>query len=122
MPKKTEREDPLGVFNIHFVAKHQKIEGGKFLVSEKNFTVPKKLKGGTLWDFPTSILSQNSKNLKGDPLGKIFFPEKSLTMPKKLKGRLKRQAPTKNPKEQKKRRHRFELEQSGLKAKTAPLG
>ena len=28
MQKKTEREDPLGVFNIHFVAKHQKIEGG----------------------------------------------------------------------------------------------
>ena len=30
MPKKTERVDPLGVFNIHFVAKHQKIEGGPF--------------------------------------------------------------------------------------------
>ena len=30
MPKKTEREDPLGFFNIHFVAKHQKIEGGPF--------------------------------------------------------------------------------------------
>ena len=26
--EKTERVDPLGVFNIHFVAKHQKIEGG----------------------------------------------------------------------------------------------
>ena len=24
MPKKTERGDPLGFFNIHFVAKHQK--------------------------------------------------------------------------------------------------
>ena len=42
MPKKTEREDPLGVFNIHFVAKHQKIEGEKYLFSEKNLTVPKK--------------------------------------------------------------------------------
>ena len=31
MPKKTERVDPLGVLNIHFVAKHQKIEGGPFL-------------------------------------------------------------------------------------------
>ena len=28
MPKKTEREDPLGFFNIHSVAKLQKIEGG----------------------------------------------------------------------------------------------
>ena len=27
MPKKTEREDPLGFFNIHSVAKLQKIEG-----------------------------------------------------------------------------------------------
>ena len=26
--EKTERVDTLGVFNIHFVAKHQKIEGG----------------------------------------------------------------------------------------------
>ena len=46
MPKKTEREDPLGVFNIHFVAKHQKIEGGKFLFSEKNLTVPKETERG----------------------------------------------------------------------------
>ena len=30
MPKTTERVDPLGVFNIHFVAKHQNIEGGTF--------------------------------------------------------------------------------------------
>ena len=27
---------------------------------KKNLTTPKKLKGGTLWDFSTSILSQNS--------------------------------------------------------------
>ena len=30
MPKKTERGDPLGFFNIHSVAKHQKIAGGPF--------------------------------------------------------------------------------------------
>ena len=30
MPKQTEKVDPLGVFNIHFVAKHQKIEGRPF--------------------------------------------------------------------------------------------
>ena len=28
MPKKTERGDPLGFFNIHSVAKHQKNAGG----------------------------------------------------------------------------------------------
>ena len=37
---------PLGFFNIHSVAKHQKIEGGKFLFSEKNLTVPKKSERG----------------------------------------------------------------------------
>ena len=47
--------------------------------------MPKKLKGGTLWDFSTSILSQNIKKLKWDPLRKIF--RKSLTVPKKSKGR-----------------------------------
>ena len=28
MPKKTERRDPLGFFNIHSVGKYQQIEGG----------------------------------------------------------------------------------------------
>ena len=48
--------------------------------------MPKKTeRGGTLWDFPTSILSQNSKKMKGDPL--VEKNEKSRTMPKnKLKG------------------------------------
>ena len=30
MPKKTERGGPLGFFNIHSVAKHQKNAGGAF--------------------------------------------------------------------------------------------
>ena len=34
--------------------------------------MPKKLNGGTLWDFPTSILSQNIKKIQGRP-----FEEKS---------------------------------------------
>ena len=46
MPKKIERVDPLGVFNIHFVAKHQKIEGGpfgeKFFFRKKSLTMSKK--------------------------------------------------------------------------------
>ena len=76
--KKTEREDPLGVFNIHFVAKHQKIDGGKiFIYGKKSHSVEKKLKGGTLWDFPTSILSQNGKKIEGGPFGeKNFFRKK----------------------------------------------
>ena len=46
--------------------------------------MPKKLKGGTLWDFSTSILSQNIKKNAGATLwGKIFFRIKSLAVPKK---------------------------------------
>ena len=49
MPKKTERGDPLGFFNIHSVAKHQKNAGGPF--EEKNsekkcLAVPKKNERG----------------------------------------------------------------------------
>ena len=43
---------------------------------EKSLTMPKKLKGGILWDFSTSILSKNITKLKGDPLV-IFFETKS---------------------------------------------
>ena len=52
MPKKTERMDPLGVFNIHFVAKHQKI------------------KRGILWGnfFPEKKSHNAEKTERGDPL------------------------------------------------------
>ena len=39
-----------------------------------------KLKGGTLWGFSTSILSQNIKKLMGE---NFLFSEKNLTVPKK---------------------------------------
>ena len=75
----------MGFFNIQSVAKYQKVEGGNFLFSgKKPHSAEKKLKGGTLWDFPTSILTQNSKKLKGDHLGKKFFPKKNLAVPKKI--------------------------------------
>ena len=52
--KKTEREDPLGFFNIHSAAKHQKISNrgpfGEFF--SKKVSMPKKLKGGTLKSLP----------------------------------------------------------------------
>ena len=50
---------------------------------EKSLNAEKKLKGRTLWDFSTSILSQNSKKLKGALW--VFF-QKNLPIPKKLKG------------------------------------
>ena len=59
--EKTEREDPLGVFNIHFVAKHQKLKGGPF---GEIFFPEKKLKGGTLWSRPVwYVTRENRKNL-----------------------------------------------------------
>ena len=87
MPKKTERGDPLEFFNIHSVAKQEKIEENKnFYFREKISQCRKKLKGGTLWDFSTSILSQNIKKCRG-PFGeKIFLSKKSLAVPKKMKG------------------------------------
>ena len=45
--------------------------------------MPKKLEGWTLWDFLTSILSQNIKKMQGGPFGENFFRKKSLAVPKK---------------------------------------
>ena len=48
----------------------------------------KKLKVGTLWDFPTSILSQNIKKMQGGPFeekkSKKKFRKKCLAVPKKI--------------------------------------
>ena len=66
MPKKTERGDPLRFFIIHSVAKHEKSEQNKnFHFREQILQCSIKLKGGTLWDFLTSILSQNIKKMPG---------------------------------------------------------
>ena len=77
MPK-NGNEDPLRFFNIHSVAKHEKkIEENKnFHFRQKISQCRKKLKGGTLWDFLTSILSQNIKKNAGGPFGEIFFRKK----------------------------------------------
>ena len=48
-----------------------------FIFGKKSHNAEKKLKGGTLWDFLTSILSQNIKKNAGETLwGKIFFSKK----------------------------------------------
>ena len=77
-PNGRTRGDALRFF-IHSVTNHQKKLkrrpfDNKFFL--KSLTMPKKLKGGTLWDFSTSMLSQISKkNLEG-PVGN-FFEKKS---------------------------------------------
>ena len=64
MPNKL-RGGPLGFFNIHSVAKYQKIKGGPFgkkIFREKSFTEPKKLKGDPL--APLSFLDDVKKLLR----------------------------------------------------------
>ena len=70
-------------FNIHSVAKHEKIE---FFFEKKSHNAEKKLKGGTLWDFPTSILSQNIKKNAGGPFEENSEKksEKNVSVPKKI--------------------------------------
>ena len=87
--RKTERGDPLRFFNIHSVAKHEKIEEKFFFYfRDKISQCRKKLKGGTLWDFPTSILSQNIKKNAGGPFEEKKFRKKirkkCLAVPKKI--------------------------------------
>ena len=62
-------------FNIHSVAKHEKIEENKnFYFRETISQCRKKLKGGGgLWD---PFCRKTSKKCRGDPLGKIFFRKK----------------------------------------------
>ena len=53
-----------------------------------NVSQCRKTERGTLWDFPTSILSQNIKKMQGDPLRKKNFEKKirkkCLAVPKKI--------------------------------------
>ena len=64
MPKKTEREDPLGFFKIYSVAKLQKIEGGTLswgnFFLKKSRTVPKKSKRGTFWSRPVLYVTRET--------------------------------------------------------------
>ena len=57
-----------------------------FIFGKKSHSAEKKLKGGTLWDFPTSILSQNSKKIEGGPFGEKNSGKKVSQCRKKLKG------------------------------------
>ena len=68
----------------------KKLKKTKIFIFGKSLSAEKKLKGGTLWDFPTSILSQNSKKFEGGPFGqKKNFPEKkSRSAEKNWKGGL----------------------------------
>ena len=67
MPKKTERGDPLGFFNIHSVQNIKKNAGGtlwgNFFFRKKVSQCRKKMKGGSLWSRPVWYVTR--KNLFG---------------------------------------------------------
>ena len=69
MPKKSERGDPLGFFNIHSVAKHQKNAGGPFgenFFSKKKSCSAEKMKGESLCSRPVWFVTRkNRKTLFG---------------------------------------------------------
>ena len=54
-----------------------------FIFGKKSHNAEKKLKGGTLWDFSTSILSQNIKKNAGGPFGEKFSFEKKVSQCRK---------------------------------------
>ena len=62
MPKKIERRYPLGFFNMHSVAKLQKIEGtlrGNFF-PKASPNVEKKTEGGALWSRPVFYVTRET--------------------------------------------------------------
>ena len=77
-PNWSTREDTLRFF-IHSVANYQKSEGrpfGENKMFEKILLMSKKLKEGTLWDFSTSVLSENSNKIEGETLGNFLTKKK----------------------------------------------
>ena len=87
MPKNW-KGGPFEVFQHPFCRKTWKNWRKKFFYfREKISQCRKKLKGGTLWDFPTSILSQNIKKMQGGPFAEKKFRKKirkkCLAVPKK---------------------------------------
>ena len=89
--RKTERGDPLRFFNIHSVAKHEKIEENFFLFSGENLTMPKKTERRNPLRFSNiHSVAKHQKNAGGTLCGKKISKKKSeknvSQCRKKLKG------------------------------------
>ena len=69
-------------FNIHSVAKHEKIEEKNFYFREKISQCRKKLKRGPFGIFQHPFCRKTSKKCRGDPLGKKF-PKKNVSQCRK---------------------------------------
>ena len=76
----------MGFFNIHSVAKHQKIEGGNFYFWKKISQWRKKIEKDPLGFFNIESVAKQQKNLKGDPLRKKNSENKSRSAKKNERG------------------------------------
>ena len=78
---------PLRFFNIHSVAKHEKIEENKnFYFRKKSHSAEKKLKGGDPLGFSNIHSVAKPKKLKGGPFGEKISGKKVSQCRKKLEG------------------------------------
>ena len=73
----------LVVFNIHSVAKHQKIEGGNFYFRKNCRSAETNCKGDPLGFSNIHSDAKQQKTLKRGPFGEIFFEKKSYSAEKK---------------------------------------
>ena len=83
--RKTKRGDPLRFFNIHFVAKHEKMKK-KFYFREKISQCRKKLKGGPFGIFQHPFCRKTSKKCRGTLSGKNFRKKMSRSAEKNERG------------------------------------
>ena len=82
--KSHNAEKLKGFFNIHSVAKHEKIEENKnFHFREKISQCQKNRKGDPLGFFNIHSVAKHQKNSGGDPLGKKFFFVKKVSQCRK---------------------------------------
>ena len=68
-----------GPFGLARYGNNKKLKGGKFFTFGKKSHSAEKTVWRTLWEFPTSILTQNSKKNEGGPFGGKFFFEKKVS-------------------------------------------
>ena len=83
--RKTEKGDPLRFFNIHSVAKHEKIEEKIFIFGKKSHTAEKTERGDPLGFFNIHSVAKHQKKCRGTLWEKN--PKKCLTVPKKIERR-----------------------------------
>ena len=87
--RKTERGDPLRFFNIHSVAKHEKIEENKIFYFRKKISQCRKnRKGGPFGIFQHPFCRKTSKKCRGTLWGKFFFEKKFRSAEKNERGTL----------------------------------